>query len=332
MSISVRRSFSDRYILPKKVRNRKFLKFLNLLLKYAAFSTALLNSLPIETCCFSEILKRTVTWEITLISRANWAPEETSSLSSQDGICLNKLTVSQIIWGVSCRIMILCRHSHLPTLLSRNFNGGIVNMIYFDQSWSWHSHTGEFNYYGNWNIFAKSPSYIQYVLQRTAKIFSGVPGGVCMKNLILVWAEFSIHYLSVMSVRLLIKDRPDCRKSNVLSIFITLSLINRVMITVFASLATCRHNRRIFCDPWKSLWSAFWTALFGPCPNAPKVELTNISALGVTKISIVVKPVSKTRFSTAVTIVSTSFLTLSAMFLSVTRTKLWLFWTNVTRS
>ena len=67
----------------------------------------------------------------------------------------------------------------------------------------------------------------------------------------------------------------------------------------------------------KSLWSEFWTTLFGPCFDEPVIDLTAISTLRITTLSIAVKIVSWTRLSTSSTTLSTYSLLLSAILLSM---------------
>ena len=67
--------------------------------------------------------------------------------------------------------------------------------------------------------------------------------------------------------------------------------------------------------PEKRIWSGFWTTLFGPCPDDPAIDLTVISIIGITTLSIAVKFASWTRFSTAIRALSNSFLIFSVTYL-----------------
>ena len=57
----------------------------------------------------------------------------------------------------------------------------------------------------------------------------------------------------------------------------------------------------------KSLWSGFWTTLFGPCPDHPVINLTAFSTLGMTSLYIAAKIASMTRVFTEATTLSTFF-------------------------
>ena len=70
-----------------------------------------------------------------------------------------------------------------------------------------------------------------------------------------------------MSVRLLVKVRSQCRKVAILKVFNITSLIIPILVNVQVSSARGRHERSVFCFPWKvplfrvlnhTVWSWSW--------------------------------------------------------------------------
>ena len=156
------------------------------------------------------------------------------------------------------------------------------------------------------------------------------------------WVSFHITYRpkikftmgTVMTVRLPVTTRSLCCKIGVLGSFVISNLIVAAKINIQVWAPGCRQEWNIFCilrEAEMSLWLEFWTTTFTPCANIPSIDLTAISNLRVSLLSISVQIASRTRFWTATTTLSTSFVTLSAKFLSVTWVWLWLSSSSVVR-
>ena len=119
--------------------------------------------------------------------------------------------------------------------------------------------------------------------------------------------------------------------------FASLIILIRSGIQVY--LAKCCHESSFSRFSEKSLWSRFSTTLLGPRLDDTVINITVISTLCMTRLSIAVKIASSGRVSTAATTVLTSFLALLVIFLSIScvwharfSTKSWTFPKSLRRS